>query len=448
MAQRIRNHPWHATALGPVEGWPPRLRTAVDMLLPARAQIVLFWGPDLIALYNDAYAAALGNKHPHALGSTASEIWPELWEDLHPLLQGVLDTGRPLAATDRPFGFDRYGYLETAYFDLSYSPVHDEQRRTLGVLCIVTETTQRVLAARKLLESEARLREASERIALALNTGTVLGTWVWDVRADCFTADERFARTFGFDPVGLQKGMRLQDVKQSIHPDDIERVNGLVAEAMRKGGRYSAEYRVARSDGGWRWIEANGHVEHDDAGEPTRFPGVLIDIDRRRAAELTMRRSEARFRALAQALPTHVWTARPDGGVDWVNQRMLEYTGQRAGKLLDEGWITPIHPDDLAEVVARWRAAVAARVDFSAEFRFRRHDGAWRWHLARAVCAVGPDDERWVATMTDIEDQKAAQAALAELNSGLEQRVQERTRELREALDRLSAARKDSLAPE
>ena len=156
----------------------------------------------------------------------------------------------------------------------------------------------------------------------------------------------------------------------------------------------------------------------------------------------------ARFRALAQALPTHVWTARPDGGVDWVNQRMLEYTGQRAGKLLDEGWITPIHPDDLAEVVARWRAAVAARVDFSAEFRFRRHDGAWRWHLARAVCAVGPDDERWVATMTDIEDQKAAQAALAELNSGLEQRVQERTRELREALDRLSAARKDSLAPE
>lgn len=448
MAQRIRSHPWHATALGPVEGWPPRLRTAVDMLLPARAQIVLFWGPDLVALYNDAYAQALGNKHPHALGRTAAEIWPEVWKDLHPLLQGVLDTGRPLGATDRPFEFDRYGYLETAYFDLSYSPVHDEQGRTLGVLCVVTETTQRVLSARKLLESESRLREASERIALALNTGTVLGTWVWDVRADCFTADERFARTFGFDPAGLQKGVRLQDVKQSIHPEDIERVNGLVAEAMRKGGRYCAEYRVARSDGGWRWVEANGHVEHDDAGEPLRFPGVLIDIDRRRAAELTMRRSEARFRALAQALPTPVWTARPDGGVDWVNQRMLEYTGQRAGRLLDEGWISPIHPDDLAEVVARWRAAVAARRDFSAEFRFRRHDGTWRWHLARAVRAVGPDDERWVATMMDIEDQKASQAALAELNSGLEQREQERARELRDALDRLSAARGDSVAPE
>lgn len=447
MARRIRTHPWGTTRLGAIDRWPSSLRTAVDMLLPARTQIVLFWGPALVALYNDAYAQAIGKKHPGALGRPAAEVWPELWDELGPLLHGVLETGRSLGATDRAFEFDRHGFAETVYFDLSYSPVPDGHGRTGGVLCIVSETTQRVLAARKLVDSEARLREASERIALALNTGTVLGTWVWDVTADRFTADERFARTFGIDPAGLQKGMPLQDVKQSIHPDDMHRVNGLVAEAMRKGGPYRAEYRVFRSDGGWRWIEANGHVELDAEGQPVRFPGVLIDIDRRRAAEFTMRRSEARFRALAQALPTHVWTARPDGGVDWVNQRMLEYTGLRTGKLLDEGWITPIHPDDLPVTVARWRAAVASREDFSAEFRFRRHDGAWRWHLARAVCAVGADDERWVATMTDIEDQKASQAALAELNSGLEQRVQERTQELREALDRLSEARKDQPAP-
>jgi PAS domain S-box-containing protein len=445
MADRIRSHPWAATPIGPIEAWPVSLRAVINMILPAQAQIVLFWGPELRAFYNDAYAPTIGLKHPHVLGRPASEGWAELWDDLGPLLYSVMETGQTVAATDRPFQIDRHGYLETVYFDISYSLVRDEQGHAGGVLCIVSETTQRVLAGQKLVESEARLRAASERIALALNTGTVLGTWVWDIKADHFTADERFARTFAIDPDALQRGMRLQDVKQSIHPEDIERVNRALAAPMEKGGPYSAEYRVPRMEGGWRWIEANGHVELDAEGRPARFPGVLIDVDRRRAAEVTMRRSEARFRALAQALPAHVWTARQDGGVDWVNQRMLEYTGLRTGKLLDEGWISPIHPDDLSQALALWRAAVASGEDFSAEFRFRRHDGAWRWHLARAVCAGDSDDERWVATMTDIEDQKASQSALAELNARLEERVQERTRELQLALDRLSAARRDPL---
>jgi PAS domain S-box-containing protein len=424
MAQRIGRHRWAATDLGPIDTWPPSLRTVINLMLASQAQIVLFWGRELLAFYNDAYAPTIGRKHPHVLGRPASEGWAELWDDLGPLLHSVLETGQTVAATDRPFRIDRQGFMETVHFDISYSLVRDEHGRPGGVLCIVSETTQRVLAAQKLADSEARLREASERIALALNTGTVLGTWVWDVKADSFTADERFARCFGLDPDGLQKGLPLQDVKQSIHPEDVDRVNRLVAAAIEKGGPYCAEYRVPGSDGGWRWIEANGHVELDDAGRPHRFPGVLVDIDRRRAAELTMRRSEARFRALAQALPP-VWTARQDGCVDWVNQRMLEYTGLRTGKLLDEGWITPIHPDDRPGTLASWRAAVASKGSFEGEFRFRRHDGEWRWHLARAVCSEDADDVRWVCTLTDIDDQKASHAALAEMNARLQERVRE-----------------------
>ncbi|HET8748648.1 MAG TPA: PAS domain-containing protein [Ramlibacter sp.] len=448
MAQRIRNHPWAGTSLGPIGSWPVSLRIVLDTVLASQAQTVLFWGPELLAFYNDAYAPTIGNKHPSALGRPAAEGWAELWDDLGPLLHSVLDTGTTVAARDRRFQIDRRGFLETVYFDISYSVVRDGDGDPAGVLCIVSETTERVLGAQRLADSEARLRQASERIALALNTGAVLGTWVWDVKADHFTADERFARTFAIDPEALQKGMRLQDVKQSIHRDDVDRVNRLLAAAMQKGGPYSAEYRVPRLDGGWRWIEANGHVELDDAGQPARFPGVLIDIDRRRAAEVTMRRSEARFRALAQALPAHVWTARQDGGVDWVNQRMLEYTGLRTGKLLDHGWITPIHPDDRPRTLDQWQASVSTGDDFSAEFRFRRYDGMWRWHLARAVCTGDSDDERWVGTMTDIDDQKSAQAALADLNAKLEQRVDERTHELQQALDRLSEARSENFAQE
>jgi len=93
------------------------------MLLAARAQVVLFWGAHFVALYNDAYAPTIGDKHPRALGRPACENWAELWSDLEPLLKGVRETGRTFAASDRPFYIERHGYGETAYFDVSYSAV-------------------------------------------------------------------------------------------------------------------------------------------------------------------------------------------------------------------------------------------------------------------------------------------------------------------------------------
>lgn len=113
-------------------------------ILPVQAQIVLFWGPEFVALYNDAYAPSIGEKHPRALGRPAIENWRELWDDLEPLLRGVRDTGQTFAAKDRPFYIERHGYGETAYFDVSYSAVHQHDGAVGGVLCVVTETTERV----------------------------------------------------------------------------------------------------------------------------------------------------------------------------------------------------------------------------------------------------------------------------------------------------------------
>jgi signal transduction histidine kinase len=218
----------------------------------------------------------------------------------------VWETGTTVAARDRPFQINRHGWLEQVFFDISYSPIRGEGGEVDGLLCIVSETTQRVLAAQAMADSEARVRAASERIELALNAGAVLGTWVWDVANDRFTADERFARTFAIDPQLLQAGLPLEQVKHSIHPDDMSRVNALLAMALARGGPYSAEYRVPGEDGSWRWIEANGRVELDARGQPARFPGVLVDIDRRRAAEETLRQSEARLAALNAELELRV----------------------------------------------------------------------------------------------------------------------------------------------
>ncbi len=130
------------------------------------------------------------------------------------------------------------------------------------------------------------VHEAKERIELALDAGTVVGTWVWDVPADRFTADRRFARAFLLDPDQLALGMPLKQVVASIHPDDLAQTEARIAKVVAEGGSYSAEYRVRRRDGSWLWVEATGHCELDPDGRAVRFPGALVDIDRRKRHEL------------------------------------------------------------------------------------------------------------------------------------------------------------------
>ncbi len=105
--------------LGPPSSWPSCLRSAVDIILPSAAQIVLFWGPDFVALYNEAYAPSIGLRHLKAFARPAQENCSELWEDLEPLLRQVLKTGETVVAKDRPFYIERHGHPETVYFDIS-----------------------------------------------------------------------------------------------------------------------------------------------------------------------------------------------------------------------------------------------------------------------------------------------------------------------------------------
>jgi two-component sensor histidine kinase len=157
----IRALDWSKTSLGPISAWPAHLKATISLMLPARAQIVLFWGPEFVALYNDAYAPTIGDKHPRALGRPASENWAELWDDLEPLLRRVLATGETVFAKDRPFYIERHGYPEDVYFDLSYSPVRNEEGKIGGVLCIVSETTERVVAQER---QSLLLRETNHRL--------------------------------------------------------------------------------------------------------------------------------------------------------------------------------------------------------------------------------------------------------------------------------------------
>ena len=149
-------------------------------------------------------------------------------------------------------------------------------------------------------------------------------------------------------------------------------------------------------------------------------------IERARA-EAAVRASEAQFRTLAQTMPNHVWTSPPNGQLDWFNDQVYAYSGYGPGELDGVGWAAMVHPDDLPQASQRWAEALASGHDYQTEFRLRRHDGAWRWHLARAIPLRAADGSilRWIGSNTDVDDQKTAEARLEER---LEQRTAERDR--------------------
>ncbi len=157
----VRDHDWAATPLGPPEQWPTALRLASSLCLGSRFPMLLSWGPELTMLYNDGYAPLLAAKHPAALGRPVREVWHEVWDDVGPLFEGVMATGEPVFFRDWPLTTQRRGFDEETYSTFSYSPVFDEEGRVAGVLNTVSETTEEVLARRR-LATLARLTSHEE----------------------------------------------------------------------------------------------------------------------------------------------------------------------------------------------------------------------------------------------------------------------------------------------
>jgi anti-anti-sigma factor len=142
---------WSGTPVGPPAQWPSALRNLVRIVLTSRFSMWAAYGPELTAFYNDAYQRdTLQDKHPWALGRPAREMWSEIWDDIGPRIESVLETGVATWDEDLLLFLERSGYPEETYHTFSYSPVDDDSGGTAGMLCVVTENTRRVLADRRL----------------------------------------------------------------------------------------------------------------------------------------------------------------------------------------------------------------------------------------------------------------------------------------------------------
>lgn len=197
MEGRIRELDWSKTPLGPIHAWPQSLRTVINILLASRYAMWMAWGPELTFFYNDAYRPTLGLKHPRALGLPASQVWSEIWPDIGPMVHTVLATGKATYYEGLLLFLERSGFPEETYHTFSYSPLLDDLGRISGMLCVVTEETDRLIGERRV----ATLRDVAAGLASTNTEEEVLQALHQQLNRN--QKDLPFTLTYLFDQSGV-----------------------------------------------------------------------------------------------------------------------------------------------------------------------------------------------------------------------------------------------------
>lgn len=474
MSRLIAAHDWSDT-LGPLSQWPQSLKAAVGLVVHSPVPMVLLWGDDGIMIYNDAYSVFAGGRHPQLLGSKVREGWPEVAAFNDNVMKVGL-AGGTLFYEDQELVLYRAGFPERVWMNLAYSPIIGDDGRPGGVIAVVFETTARVRSEASLRESEARLRfldSLGKEIAKTRDADAILATTTRMVGehlgvsicayADMAEDQDGFTIRGDWSAPGspsiighysladfgklavrnLGAGLPLivNDNLAELAPEEAATfqaigISATICMPLVKDGRLTA--LMAIHDKAPRQWSTNELAVIREVTERS-----WAHIERIRA-EAELQASEDTFRTLARAMPNHVWTAPASGQLDWFNDQVYAYTGAARGSLDGEGWARIVHPDDLADTVARWTSSVVSGTPYETEFRLLGADGKYRWYIGRAAPVMSDSGHiaRWIGTNTDIQDQREIADALIDVNTTLEHRVEERTRQLLQAEEALRHAQK------
>ena len=422
---------WGQTSVGPLEHWDASLCSTVALVLRSTLPMVVLWGNDGVFIYNQAYTAIAASRHPALLGMPALQAWPEV-ADLNAHVMAQCMAGHTLTYRDLELTLNRNGGDEQIWVNLDYSPLYAADGSIRGVLAVVGETTDKVRAQRRVSGERERLHRmfAQTPSFMAILQGP---EHVFDL------VNPAYMQLVGHRNV-LGKPVReaIPDVAGQGFFEQLDKVY-YTGEAFFAQSMPALLQRTPGAAPEQRYLDLVFQPLRDDADQ---VMGIFVegsDVTARIEAEAAVRASEHQLSEFAQAMPNHVWAARPDGQLDWFNDRLIRYSGLSLQELQHRPWDAMVHAEDAERAQRQWAYALLSGQPYEVEFRLRRADGSYFWHLARAQPIR--DDQgritRWVATNTDIDEQKRSARALAHLNEDLEQQVAVRTAE-RDRMWRLS----------
>ncbi|MEG4960016.1 MULTISPECIES: PAS domain S-box protein [unclassified Microcoleus] len=342
------------------------------------------------------------------IGRSVREVLPELAPTVEPILQGVLDTGKPIldselvGETPKEPGIVRY-------WQASYYPLRDENGKVFGLGGIVIEVSDRKRAEQKQARLTAILEATSDLVGVVDATGHSV------------YLNKAGQEMLGMSPEEARSPFTIDSV---LAPSARAKFhNEIIPTALREGS-WAGEILFLSRDGEEIPVSQVLIVHKTEAGEVEFISTIVRDIRDRKTAEDVLKQSEERFRSLMEASAQIIWNTNAEGELVSEQLAWTAFTGQTFDNYKGWGWLDTFHSDDRAHVASVWSAALANRSLYQVEFRMRRYDGEYRYMSCRAVPILNADGSirEWVGANTDITDRKQAEEALREQQAALRDR--------------------------
>lgn len=370
MAERIRRFDWAQTALGPIEDWSERLKAAVELMLAAPDAAYVGWGPELIAFYNDLYLPILGDKHPSALGQPSATIFPEIWEEMAPILAKTLK-GEAHRFIDRPLRLGgRPNDAELGWFNVAWAPLRDQSGEVAGFIGTITDTTMGILADRRLHEGEER-----QTFLLALSDALRRLVSPADIAAEAAAA---FGKWFGMNRVFYAEISGNRMMVERDYSDGVSSIAGehaLEAFGMEMLAAHG-EVIVPVSD-----VEADERLSDEaKAGLRAREVGAYIDLvlfeDDRRVGLLSVQSASPRNWTPADMILTREVGERIKSAIDRVRaDAVLRESEERFRLIVESARDYAIFTTDPDRRTLGWYAGAEAVFGYTAD-EIVGHDAA------------------------------------------------------------------------
>ncbi len=318
MAVLVRAHDWSSTPLGRIEDWSEVLLSSVNLMLACAFPSLVFWGPELVQLYNDAFIPLLAERHPSGLGQTARACWSDAWQIVGPNLKRVMDKRETVYHENTIVPIIRDGKLQDIRWTYNYSPIFGSGGTVLGVLVICQDITREATAAQDLRESEAR----ASRVLQSIGDAVI----VTDAETRVIRMNPVAEQLTGWK-IGEAQGKLLKHVFQIVNETTRQPVENPAEKVKRIGSVVGlANHTVLISRGGKNTaIDDSGAPIFDDNGQVQGIVLVFRDIEEKRAAERERDRITERL--------SHVLSVTTDAIVGLDRNWVMTYLNPKATEL-------------------------------------------------------------------------------------------------------------------
>ncbi len=392
-----------------------------NMVSRSPVAMAIFRGPDfVIDLANETLLKNIWRKKMHEVeGKKLVEVFPELADQPFPrLLKDVYESGKIYSESEAPAIINSHDGEKKYYLDFEYSPLIEIDGMVSGIMLTANDVTEKVIARRNIEVAEKRYRDLIETLPVAVLTVDHNGYIdlfnqsainLWQRQPE--RGKDKWCGSFGL---------------YTLNKELIKHEESPLATALNGNFGYTTELYIQRPDESLRHVISHPQPMYDGEGNVTGAMNVLIDITAPKESEEALRASEEKFRVLANSMPQFIWTANPEGILNYFSQSVYDYSGLNEKSILELGWIDIVHPEDREENIRLWIKAITTGKPFHYEHRFRNYKGEYRWQLSRAVPQIDSNGQimMWVGTSTDIHDKRLFMGELQGL-------VEERTRALK-----------------